>query len=176
MPPAGRPRERKLTVRRISVPAYALHKVYADDGGYADGYVTEVAGTFSLVEFVAAFYTGSVFRIERFILTHALRKPSTDAEARELALGQRAGFAAWQQEGRTETQLVMCDYLGMTRSWFMVEPANGATRLYFGTAIAARRARRRKRIPFPFRATMWFHAIYSRMLLWSAGRSIRAGS
>lgn len=118
-----------------------------------------------------------------------LGMPSTDAEARAVAIGEApfdrlgakgcdtARFAAWTVEARSECQLVMCDYQGRTRSWFMVlrqaqDGREGGTRVYFGTAIAAGRG---GRIPFAFRLLMPFHHLYSRALLWSAVRRLRAG-
>ena len=86
---------------------------------------------------MASFYTTWLFKLERFILRRLVNKPSTDAEAFELARGERASFAAWSVEARVTDQIVMCDFLGRTRSWFMVEAIEGgkATRLYFGSAV-----------------------------------------
>ncbi|CAN5153383.1 hypothetical protein BH11PSE14_BH11PSE14_04990 [soil metagenome] len=138
---------------------------YAAAGAPADCYATEVPGTVSLQQFVEAFYTGRVFKLERLILRWFVGRPSTDAEVRQLAAGDRTDFAAWRVEKRADDQLLMCDYVGRTRSWFMVVPiatdalgavgatgargaagatdapaadgsATGAsTRLYFGSAV-----------------------------------------
>ncbi len=95
---------------------------YAAAGAPADCYATEVPGTVNLQQFVEAFYTGRVFKLERLILRWFVGRPSTDAEVRELAAGDRTDFAAWRVEERAENQLLMCDYVGRTRSWFMVAP------------------------------------------------------
>ena len=181
------------------IPANALHAHYATTGGHADCYAADVPAPVSLAAFVLAFYTSPLFRLERWILAVVLGRPSTDAEAKAVAagdapfdrpwaggpldqLGTGARFAAWTVEARSECQLVMCDYQGRTRSWFMVQPGE-PTRVYFGTAIAAGPSRRgsaapqderKKRIPFAFRLLMPFHRLYSRALLWSAVRGLRA--
>lgn len=160
-----------MRVSRQPVPVEALHKRYADAGGHADAYCAEVAAPTTLARFVEAFYTSPLFRIERWILGVAINRPSSDAEARALARGERSQFAAWTVEARTESQLVMCDHKGMTRSWFMVDPAS-PTRLWFGSAIAA--GRNGRQIPPTFRALMWFHSLYSRALIQSAVRRMRA--
>ena len=169
------------------IPDTALHAHYAATGGHADCYAAvlrqaqdERGGEgVSLADFVVAFYTSPLFRLERWILAVVLGKPSTDAEAMAVAVGEApfdqpgAGgrFAAWTVEARSESQLVMCDYQGRTRSWFMVQPGE-PTRVYFGTAIAASRG---GHVLFAFRALMPFHHLYSRALLWSAVRGLRAG-
>ncbi|MEO7409816.1 MAG: hypothetical protein ABIU10_00645 [Sphingomicrobium sp.] len=162
--------------------ANALHSHYAASGGHADCYAADVPAPVSLADFVYAFYTSPLFRLERWILAVVLGKPSTDAEAKAVAAGDApfdrhgakgcdtAVFAAWTVEARTDDQLLTCDYQGRTRSWFMVQPGE-PTRVYFGTAIAASRG---GRIPFAFRALMPFHRLYSRALLWSAVRALRA--
>ena len=177
------------------IPANALHAHYAATGGHADCYAADVPpsrrgiatpqderGGVSLAAFVFAFYTSPLFRLERWILAVVLGMPSTDAEAKAVAVGEApfdrpgakgcdtARFAAWTVEARSGCQLVMCDYQGRTRSWFMVRPGE-PSRVYFGTAIAASRG---GRIPFAFRALMPFHRLYSRALLWSAVRKLRA--
>ena len=96
-------------------------------------------------------------------------RPSRDAEARELASGQRQQFAAWSVEGRAPGQLLMCDFAGSTRSWLMAAPAGQGTRLYFGSAVV------RARQGGMFRALLGFHKLYSRILLRAAAaRLLRA--
>ena len=152
------------------IPANALLKRYSTNGNYADCYVTEVPGQISLAEFIFAFYTTFIFKLERFILRWTVDKPSTDANARQLADGGADHFAAWRVEDRTENELLMCDFVGRTRSWLMVEPLNTdsgfRTRLYFGSAVVPIRGR--SSIEFRFRALLGFHKIYSVVLLYSA--------
>jgi len=141
------------------------------NGGYTDCYATDLPGSISHAEFVAAFYTTWLFKLERAILRWLVAKPSTDDEAAELAQGGRHSFAAWTVEASAPNQLLMCDFLGNTRSWFMVEPRHGGgvTRLYFGSAVVARDADHGPpRLGFSFRALLGFHRRYSRALLAAA--------
>lgn len=63
----------------------------------------------SLADFMAAFYTTPVFRLERWLLAHLARWPSTDEEAHALALalGQTTRFADWQVEAREGDQALL---------------------------------------------------------------------
>ncbi len=146
-------------------PAEALHKKYERAGAYADCFTTEIPGHVSQSQFVEAFYTSRVFKLERLLLQWLVNKPSTDAEAKELAAGARDRFAAWKVEDRSGDQLLMCDYLGHTRSWLMAAPCQQndqpATRLHFGSAVVPMRR-------FPYQVLLGFHRLYSRILLNSA--------
>ena len=153
------------------LPEHALLARYAGNGSYTDCYATDLPGSISHAEFVAAFYTTWLFKLERAILRWLVAKPSTDDEAAELAQGGRHSFAAWTVEASAPNQLLMCDFLGNTRSWFMVEPRHGGgvTRLYFGSAVVARDANHGPpRLGFSFRALLGFHRRYSRALLAAA--------
>jgi hypothetical protein len=144
---------------------------YAGNGGYTDCYATDLPGTYSHAEFVAAFYTTWLFKLERAILEWLVARPSTDDEAAELGRGSRQAFAAWTVEASAPNQLLLRDYLGNTRSWLMVEPRHdgGVTRLYFGSAVVPRATRDgRPRLGFSFRALLGFHRRYSRALLAAA--------
>lgn len=153
------------------LPQHSLLARYAGNGGYTDCYATDLPGTFSQAEFVAAFYTTRLFKLERAILKWLVAKPSTDDEATELAQGGRRSFAAWTVEDRAPNQLLLRDVLGNTRSWLMVEPRDdgGVTRLYFGSAVVPRAADHgHPRLGFSFRALLGFHRRYSRALLAAA--------
>ena len=156
------------------MPEHALLTRYAGNGSYTDCYATEIPGNFSHAEFVAAFYTTWLFKLERAILRILVRRPSTDAEVQQLARGQRESFAAWTVEARAPNQLLLCDFLGNTRSWLMVEPRDegGATRLYFGSAVVPRvdSSTGQQKLGASFRVLLGFHKRYSRALL-SAARS-----
>ena len=162
-------------IRREPVPEHALHAHYADKGAYLDCYVTELGHTATLGEFVTAFYTTWLFKLERWILARAVRKPSTDAQASELAQGQRTAFAAWTQETRAENQLLMCDFRGHTRSWLMVAPHPAGTRLYFGSVVTAQRDERTGNLEMgrSYRLLLGFHKLYSRALLAAARSKLR---
>ncbi|MFC4291612.1 hypothetical protein ACFOWX_04200 [Sphingorhabdus arenilitoris] len=152
------------------LPDNALHRHYRDEGGYADCYHVKVSTVVTLNEFVQAFYTSRLFKFERLILRLLIAKPSTDHQARLLAHGEIENFSAWTVETRSEGQLLMRDYKGMTLSWFMVTEDQGS-KLFFGTAIVRAKGNG-SRIPRLFSATLWFHKLYSRALLWSAVRNL----
>ena len=149
---------------------------YAGGNGYADCYSAEVARSVSHAEYVEAFYTGTLFRLERLLLGWFASRPSTDAQARQLASGQASTFAAWRVEARSTDQLLMCDLSGHTRSWLMIAPdgagTSASTRLYFGSAVVPVVDKRsgQAELGFAFKMLVGFHKLYSRALL-SAARS-----
>ena len=157
-------------IRPCQLPPDALLAKYSSTGAYTDCYTTHVAAIVSQAQFVEAFYTGGVFRLERLLIRLFLRRASTDVQASQLAAGDAKEFAAWRVEGRTPTQLLMCDIAGRTRSWLMVSPATAGTRLYFGSAVipAATRTTGNPRIGWKFKALLGFHKLYSRILLGAA--------
>jgi hypothetical protein len=154
-------------VEACPLPDGALSQVYAKNGSYTDCFTTSLDRAVTFEQYVTAFYTTWVFKLERLILKWAVAKPSTDEQAAQLGAGTIDGFAAWHVEQRAPNQLLLCDFMGRTRSWLMVEPASAegraATRLYFGSAVTAGRETR-------FSALIAFHKLYSRLLL-SAARS-----
>ena len=112
----------------------------------------------------------AVFKLERLILKWLVARPSTDAEARQLAQGSRDAFAAWTVEARTADQLLLGDFSGRTKSWLMVTAIEGAagTRLYFGSAVVPTGRPGQRGVGFVFTALLGFHRLYSRILLRSA--------
>jgi len=171
----------RAMVRRNLLPEHALHAKYALQGGYVDCYVTQIARAVTHAEFVAAFYTTWLFKLERFVLRWFVEKDSTDLQAAELADGERKSFAAWTVEDRADDQLLMCDFQGKTRSWFMVEPVldeTPGTRLLFGTAIVpiTDRTTGERRLSRGFRLLLGFHKLYSRGLLNAARSRLEAVS
>jgi hypothetical protein len=155
-------------------PDTSLLARYTASGAYTDCYRIDVPAEVPFAHYVETFYTGPLFKLERLLLHWFASRPSTDADARQLARGERADFAAWRVEGRATDQLLMCDFAGRTRSWFMVESTlmsgRPGTRLYFGSAVVPTRDRRTgaTRMGWPFKALLGFHGIYSRLLLRSA--------
>jgi hypothetical protein len=125
-------------------------------------------------EYVAAFYTTPLFKLERLILAWLVARPSTDAQARALAAGTLNAFAAWTVEARADDQLLLSDFRGRTRSWLMVEETLinrvPGTRLYFGSAVVPVTDRKsgQATLGFAYRALLGFHELYSRALLQSA--------
>jgi hypothetical protein len=170
-----------LSIRRESVPEEALLRTYRGGrhperwGNYQDCFSIEVGRREDLANFVYAFYTSPLFRVERLILRLAIGASSTDADARAVADGATKTFAAWTVGERTATQLLMCDRYEATRSWFRVVPLEtGGTLLQFGSAVAARPAGRagESSMRIGFRVMLGFHVIYSRLLPWAASRRV----
>jgi hypothetical protein len=158
------------------LPSDALLKRYLASGAYADCYVTEVARRVSHAEFVEAFYTTAVFKLERLILRVLVSRSSTDAQAGQLARGELSSFAAWSVEGRVPNQLLLSDLSGRTKSWLMVAENSDfiGTRLYFGSAIVPVHSRKTGRTSLGpvFTALLGFHKLYSRLLLRAAERRL----
>ena len=161
-------------VQACELPAGALLRKYLHGGGYADCYFVEVARPVSHVEFVEAFYTTAIFKVERQLLARFVAKPSTDRDARELARGELDYFAAWTVEARSPDQVLLADFQGRTRSWLMCAPAttnaSPRTRLYFGSAVVppTRARSRQEGMGVTFKALLGFHKLYSRALLRAA--------
>lgn len=118
-----------------TLPDTALLQRLRAAGAYTDCYAATARGDIDFARYVEAFYTTRLFKLERAVLSFAVRKPSSDAQARALARGETEAFAAWRVEARAIDQLLLCDYQARTRSWLMREPVNGGTRLYFGSAV-----------------------------------------
>lgn len=168
------------SIRSCPLPDAALLHAYRDNGAYTDCFAADVAGSISHEQFVAAFYTTWVFKLERAILKWAVAKPSTDAEAKQLAAGAIDKFAAWSVEQRCADQLLMSDFQSRTRSWLMVAPVTvgsiAGTRLYFGSAVVpvTNRKTGKAELGPVFRAMLGFHKLYSVVLLRAAVTRLQA--
>jgi hypothetical protein len=164
----------KATILPCTLPEAALLRSYHGTGAYTDCFTTDLPGTFSHQQFVAAFYATWAFKPEQFILKWLLKKPSTDAQAAQLAAGNIKQFAAWSVEKRAKDQLLLCDFMGSTRSWLMIEAISidnaAATRLYFGSAVVPRRDRKTGQVSLGpgFKLLLGFHKAYSKILLRAA--------
>ena len=124
-----------------AVPAHSFLRKYHDGVGFADCYCVEVGSHVTQAEFIAAFYTSPLFKLERTLLKLLASRPASDADAALLANGQVLVFSAWKVEAQTASELLLADFTGPTRSWLMteqVESAGVATRLYFGAAVVPR--------------------------------------
>jgi hypothetical protein len=168
-------------IQACELPDVALLRKYLVAGTYADCYCTEIARTVSHAEYVQAFYTTAVFKLERLLLACFVARPSTDAQAGELAAGARSSFAAWSVEARGPNQVLLADFQGRTRSWLMsaAGPDGQSTRLFFGSAVVPGVDRRsgEARMGGAFRVLLGLHKIYSRVLLRAAvARLARSGS
>ena len=169
------------SIARSELPDAALLQQYAGQGEYTDCFATGVVFEPSLPAFVEAFYTTWLFKAERLVLKWLLKRPSTDEEARQVALGQRDAFAAWTVEERRDDQLLLIDVRRQTGSWFMVASAGRGGKLMFGSVVfKAEAASGRRRLRWSYRLLMGVHRLYSRALLSAARARLvrlrRAGS
>ena len=165
-------------VEPCELPQDALLRRYSSshDGvrSYTDCFSLRIDQAVDLQQFVLAFYTTPLFRVERLVLA-TIGRSSSDEQALKLSQGAADSFAAWSVEAREETQLLMCDFRGRTRSWFMVNEdtagSNQATQLFFGSAVvsASRGDARKSEMSPVFRMLLGFHKLYSKALLSSAG-------
>jgi hypothetical protein len=162
------------SVERCDLPEESLLAVYRNDGAYTDCYATEIDRRISQIEYVQAFYTTTLFKVERKILQWAVSRPSTDEEACLLAEARAEKFAAWYVEARRDDQILLSDYRRRTRSWLMSEPSASkdghTTRLYFGSAVVPIRNKEtgEMRMGSAFSLLLTFHRLYAQALLLSA--------
>ncbi|MFY9479678.1 MAG: hypothetical protein WAQ08_18720 [Aquabacterium sp.] len=160
------------------LPDAALLQRYKRQGAYTDCYCVDVPHAVTMADYVAAFYTTPLFKVERVILALLAGRRSSDEGARALALAQASTFAAWDVEARASDQLLLRDFLGRTRSWLMVDPSGGGqgggTRLYFGSAVvpASTSAHGKASFGMAFHALKGFHHLYSKALLGAARRRL----
>lgn len=139
-------------------------------------------GTVTQAEFVEAFYTSPLFKIERTLLKYLAGRSATDVDARQLAEGKVESFSAWRVDGRSISELLLADVTGRTRSWLRASPVGAAdqgsrTRLYFGSAVVQRQrpGSEQRGMGWLFRALLGFHRLYSRLLLRAASRRVKHG-
>lgn len=159
------------SVHAHPLPDDSLLRRYRDNGAYTDCYALDVPRSVTQAQYVEAFYTTWVFKLERAILSAVVSKPSTDAHAAQLARGERGDFAAWDVEARDANQLLMRDFQRRTCSWLMSRSTEaGGTRLYFGSAVVPKLDARggKPSMGFVFAALLGFHRLYTRILLRAA--------
>ncbi|MEH6347454.1 MAG: hypothetical protein V7785_20325 [Bermanella sp.] len=161
------------TVQQGEFPDDALLAKYHLQGAKTDCYFIDLPKQVSQAQYIEAFYTTKLFKVERFILALIARRPSTDEQAKHLALAKTKQFAAWSVEQQTQDQLLLCDFMGKTRSWLKsVSHENGnGTRLYFGSAVIPKKdsSNTKPKFGLAFNALGGFHHVYSKALLKAAG-------
>lgn len=163
-----------MSVRPDELPGNALLARHRDDGAYTDCYSTTIPLEVDFATYVEAFYSSWAFRPEHWILRLALKRPASDYDITRLTRGDATRFAAWDIEGRTPDQLLLCDLYGRTRSWLhCVSGDTGrqvVTTLYFGSAVVPKTDRRtgERSMGGAFSALLGFHRLYSRTLLGAA--------
>jgi len=163
-----------LSIKSCPLPEKALLNTYHQSDAYTDCYYTEIPDIVSQAQYVQAFYTTPIFKLERSMIKWLVSKPSSDVQVALLAAGETEVFSAWTVENRTVNQLLLCDYQKFTRSWLMTETVEKGdkpyTRLYFGSAVVPKEKSKQgsPSFGFLFHALSWFHKIYSIVLLRSA--------
>ncbi len=160
-----------MIARAVDVPRDALLQAYVGNGAtYTDCFEVMSPVAVSLPDFIDAFYTTWLFRLERAVLVLPLRRRVRDAEVRALA-GGADRFAVWRVEAREDGQILLCDQGGHTRSWLAISAKDGGvTRLLFGSAVVAAEGQELGR---GIRFVMPLHRFYARALLRLAERKLR---
>ena len=154
-----------------SVPEASFLGAYSRLGAYTDCYAASVPGTFGLPALVEAVYTSPLFKLERWVLAKLVKLPSTDEQARQVAMAQSSSFAAWKVEHRSENEILL--NAGRTRLWLCVadeQLAQPSTTLLFGSAVVPMRAG--GKFGLAFHALLGFHRPYSKLLLAAAAKRI----
>ena len=156
-------------------PDSLLARLAQARGAFADAYALQLPRAVTLAEFVEAFYTTRLFKVERALLA-LFGKPSSDAMARAVARGEGERLAVWTVEAREADELLMHEDSGATRSWFKVASGAAGTTLWFGSAVVPRRRGPggEARLGEVFHALLGFHRLYSRALLSAAARRLAA--
>ncbi len=166
-----------VSVKKTALPKGALLSKYeSQTGAHTDCYLAEIDLKIDLTTYVHAFYTGRLFRLERWLISAIVKHKSSDQQLSDMLTGNSDAFSAWTVEERTPNQLLMCDYQNRTRSWFMNIREEAGSRLYFGSAIVQTsymNERRERMVPIAVGALMPFHGLYSRMLLKGAVKNLR---
>ena len=160
-----------MRVQGCAVPADGLLQTYVGQGAtYTDCFEVMAPCAVTLPDFITAFYTTWLFRLERFVLSQVLRRRFTDDDVHALAQGADR-FAAWRVELRDDTQILLCELSGHTRSYLAVSAKeDGETRLIFGSAVVPARGKPLGRIVAAFTP---LHRVYSKALLQLAMRKLR---
>jgi hypothetical protein len=169
-------KDMRASVQRCDLPPDTVLATYATRGAYTDCYATVVPRTVTHAQYVEAFYTTWIFKLERWLIAQLLSQPSSDTDARELAQGHADSFAAWSVEQRTANQIVLA--AGRTRSWLMTSPSHESnpvgTALYFGSAVLPRRraGSGEPEMGWSFKVLLGWHKLYSWCLLGAARRRL----
>ena len=159
-----------MQIEEVPPPPQSLIAPFAvAEGHYADAFVTSATQGVAFAEYVEAFYTTRLFKLERLVLS-LIGARSTDAEARELAKGLRERFAAWDVAGRGEDEILMRQRGGPTKSWLALREG----KLWFGSVVVPVERRGRLTLGPVFHSLVGAHKVYSRLLLSAAVRKVQA--
>ena len=160
-----------MIARACDVPRDGLLQAYVGQGAtYTDCFEVMSPHPVTLPEFIEAFYTTWLFRTERAVLSVVLRRRVRDSDVVALAQGGNS-FAVWQVEARGETQILLREQSGHTRSYLAVSgKEGGVTRLIFGSAVVAAEG---KPLGTFVRVLTPLHRFYSKCLIRLAERKLR---
>ncbi|EGF91750.1 hypothetical protein ABI_01800 [Asticcacaulis biprosthecium C19] len=152
------------------LPEKSFLSAYRERKAYTDAYSLELPFEVTLAEYIEAFYTTWLFKLERVVLATLVARPSSERQAAELALGDGRRFAAWTVEARETDQILMCDFLCKTRSWLMCD----GKRLWFGSAIVPKAVHSNGEayLGIGFHLLIPLHRLYSKALLRAAARKL----
>ncbi|MEM9967807.1 MAG: hypothetical protein AAF755_06885 [Pseudomonadota bacterium] len=155
-----------MIARAIPVPKDALLNRYVETpGAYTDCFEVMSPLSISHDEFLRAFYTTWLFRLERVVLSIALRRWIRDNELDMLVRGRADAFAVWYVEDRRTGEILLRDKSGRTCSYLAVSgKSGGATRLIFGSTVFYSN----RNAPWWLAAVIPAHVIYSKALLRAA--------
>lgn len=142
-------------------------------GYYTDCYGLEIDHIVTLPDFMNAFYTTPLFRLERLVLAITPKGRMKDADVTALSSGESDRMAVWRVEGRRDHEILLS--AGRTKSWLMVAPIQGGTQLYFGSVVVPEPPKREGGVPRlgpVFDSLLSAHRVYSRLLLGSAAQRL----
>ncbi len=165
------------TVISQMLPDRAFLARFNNDGvgliGKTDCFSVNINKKVMLVDYIDAFYTSPLFKIERLILA-LIGKPSSDRKAEQLAKSEIEHFAAWYVEDRDDNQILLCDFTERTRSWLMVDNIEDSnqTLLYFGSAVVYKQQQTIVKPSIRFSLLSHFHIFYSKALLSAAYKKL----
>lgn len=153
------------------VPNASLLDAYKQKLAFTDCYAISVSVPVTLPQFIEAFYTTRLFKLERWLLSKVLSIPSSDEQALMLAQSSSTEFSAWQVENRSSNEILLSAW--QTRSWLCVKPEAGvvpSTTLYFGSAVISTRPD--GKFGLAFHMFGGFHRLYSKLLLSAAAKRV----
>ena len=142
------------------------------EGYYVDALCVHVPTRQYQRDFVSAFYTTRLFRLERFVLSTLARTPTSDADAMALAAGMTDRFAVWTVEARREDEILLADASGRTKSWLHAAPEGQGTRLWFGSVVVPVMRKGKPTLGPVFHTLEGVHKVYARLLLKAAASNL----
>jgi hypothetical protein len=142
-------------------------------GYYTDCYGIELGHAITLPEFINAFYTTPLFRLERLILALTPKGRMKDADVTALSSGESDNMSVWKVEGRRDSEILLS--AGRTKTWLMVVPSPNGSLLFFGSVVVPEPPKRdggTPRLGPVFDSLLSAHRVYSRLLLGSAAQRL----